>query len=1149
MSVFHPRHLDSDFKRNGLPHLEVHYLSHIGLIMILGPFSYDIASFDIESNERMKRRRRISTTGAKLLVFLVILRNQSSEGFARRPLFLWRANSVSTIRASIQQTTEIDAVSFGAPPRNQALQNDNEQADVLQTDICNENPMVYTIHNLLTPQECHLVRDYVDQLKRSENRTMTRSNPPEISISTSKLWPLPFLSLASGLPPIARLLSEQSLDLPPSAHDILLAALPNVAFASGLSLALATLAAPIMQKMTRSSSRTSDAMALNQEMDFETIRPLVERVQQITGHPWDKWEAPVITRYDPGAIFSRHGDASPTKGSEWKDLGGQRVITCICYLNTLGEGEGGETYFDQLSLGISPVQGKGLVFFPADNQTWIADDRTTHESLPPTKEKWILQMFGRAERVPPPLGLPDSFPIISPSQQIIRHDNSSTDAASQERECAARVVSARPVSTNAPQHDRIQKAPTTEESNSHAAAGPTLQSAAIEMSTPTAAVLSREGIISASQDHGYLPLQNIRSSAAGLSKFHQSILSRTSSVRQCFVTGRYPLTISFRDCPTRKWLQWESTSELLVNQTSLTRSLASFDRFQWLDKTERQILFDTCDMVSLEFLAEIYMEKPGYVHMLPSCDAGSTAALLKQQNQDGGPAFFQQSRAALQLQQLQQRFQVSDCPAPVTDRLWVTGFSIAGRTGNIHSIDADSGEIDRVNTRTRSSLLWPNEVAPVPSNLWINQQYSSEKTTTERYQDALLVADGFLVPGKDRGGLCIVKNPANIDAEWTIRLTSTDDRWFYHRASWVDLTGDGRLSILTARCRISTRLPGKYPNNDEISTGIRKEGQLVWLECPKPDRIDPATGTPLEADGRVFDPFSANHLPWKEHVLTTGPDVMFCLADLDASDDTVEVICSEFFNERVTLSSIKKGPNPEVVFRRTLDDRCGAAFGCILADLDANSECDTGPSVIDSGSTVPCLGEGNYFSHLLVTSHECTYVETDTVDISEEDQPVLTGTTATEGGSLFAYRVPRAPGAWKTEPWLKSTVATGFRVQGQINNMINPGAPGFVYTFQPKEGLKNRRPLIAIAGDCAESAYLFRPNKEVASSVRDPSTAYKLMTEIKCEATVGSIGIGYDDFLSAEQESGYAKLYIPCFEKDKILVFGLGSGEDGSEDW
>jgi hypothetical protein len=51
---------------------------------------------------------------------------------------------------------------------------------------------------------------------------------------------------------------------------------------------------------------------------------------------------------------------------------------------------------------------------------------------------------------------------------------------------------------------------------------------------------------------------------------------------------------------------------------------------------------------------------------------------------------------------------------------------------------------------------------------------------------------------------------------------------------------------------------------------------------------------------------------------------------------------------------------------------------------------------------------------------------------------------------------------------------------------------------------------------------------------------------------VGSLAIGYDDFYqSAEQQSGYAKIYVPCYEQDKVLVFSMGSGEDEDvvDDW
>ena len=71
-------------------------------------------------------------------------------------------------------------------------------------------------------------------------------------------------------------------------------------------------------------------------------------------------------------------------------------------------------------------------------------------------------------------------------------------------------------------------------------------------------------------------------SLEGLSKFHLSILSRTAD-RQRFVTGRYPVTVSVTENPTRKWLNLGRSSssqqhtiaetELLVNGTSPARSL------------------------------------------------------------------------------------------------------------------------------------------------------------------------------------------------------------------------------------------------------------------------------------------------------------------------------------------------------------------------------------------------------------------------------------------------------------------------------------------------------------------------------------------------------------------------------------------------
>lgn len=316
-----------------------------------------------------------------------------------------------------------------------------------------------------------------------------------------------------------------------------------------------------------------------------------------------------------------------------------------------------------------------------------------------------------------------------------------------------------------------------------------------------------------------------------------------------------------------------------------------------------------------------------------------------------------------------------------------------------------------------------------------------------------------------------------------------------------------------------------------------------------------------------------------QRVLDEGPDVMFNVADLDPTDDTVEVISSQFFSKKLSMHSIRLGPNPKVVFRRVIDDRCGSAFSSILADLDGSKmkeQYNTSPRVVDCGSTVVSLNNGDPFSHLLVTSHECSVGQDldNTVygsDVTVGESTAVSSTSdqsKIDGGSLFAYRVPSGKGAWKTQQWKRSVIATGFKVQGQIANMINPGAPGFCYTFFPtlesdgNAGTNSRqwsRPLIGLSGDCAESAYILRPVESPASITGnecnndDMSTKYSLMCEIKCKSTVGSLAIGYDNFYSevAEQQSGYAKIYVPCYEQDKVLVFALGNGEgeDVVDDW
>ena len=444
----------------------------------------------------------------------------------------------------------------------------------------------------------------------------------------------------------------------------------------------------------------------------------------------------------------------------------------------------------------------------------------------------------------------------------------------------------------------------------------------------------------------------------------------------------------------------------------------------------------------MDLVAEIYTDSPAYLHLLPGDGAGSTAASVKGVHLHGPRPPSKQ-------------------PQP---RLWITGFSLGSHQGTLKSMDPASGHVTRVPT----PLLWPNEVTsvpchlvpPTPSCLITPEQLEIATALQEEldcdgggpYRDALLVADGFLVPGKDQGGIYMVQKPG-LPGERTVCLTRSSQDWFYHRAVWVDLTGDGRQSILTARARVSHG---------------RTYGELVWLECPAPyDSTE--EGEYVNADGSPFDPFAK---PWKTRVLHRGPDVLFSLVDLDETDDTIEVLASEFFGERVTLLSIERGEEPRVVRHRVIDDECGKAFGSLILHHE------------DDGDN----------KRLLVTTHE-----------------------AGAGGSLFSYQIPPN---WRTDPWIRTKVASGFPVAEQLGNLIHPGAPGFVYCFA-----LGGQDYLAVAGDCAETVSIYHSR----------CGSYERVVELQCGATVGSLAIGEDEFCG----SAGLTLYIPCFEKNKIVVFSM----------
>lgn len=288
----------------------------------------------------------------------------------------------------------------------------------------------------------------------------------------------------------------------------------------------------------------------------------------------------------------------------------------------------------------------------------------------------------------------------------------------------------------------------------------------------------------------------------GLSRYYQGILSRTND-RQRFVTGKYPVIVTVEENPTQKWLNLgrrvagqsnAATSLVLVNGTMIDQSLASCSRFQWLDDKESDQLHEKYTSVSLELLAEIHMSKPGYLQILDSGGAGSSAADLRLDTADHDNS---NKYAALWKSRWRELVdgdwkENKDRNKGRRERLWVTGFSLAGRKGMIKSLDVHDGRIDSANARSEAMTLWPNELNAIPKltsllpeklTISTNHHNGGQSKISEE-EDALLVSDGFLVPGKDQGGIYIIQNPGNPNSEWTTCLTNksgSSGRWFYHR--------------------------------------------------------------------------------------------------------------------------------------------------------------------------------------------------------------------------------------------------------------------------------------------------------------------------------------------------------------------------------
>jgi len=124
-------------------------------------------------------------------------------------------------------------------------------------------------------------------------------------------------------------------------------------------------------------SRTSSTSWCNvpQCENDDVMLRLKEQITDALSCPMKNTEHLQMLRYEPGQFYKTHHD----QNSPYDSAAGPRIFTFFLYLSEVAEG--GETYFPQLGLTVTPKPGSAIVWASVkDDDIYRDDPRTEHEA-------------------------------------------------------------------------------------------------------------------------------------------------------------------------------------------------------------------------------------------------------------------------------------------------------------------------------------------------------------------------------------------------------------------------------------------------------------------------------------------------------------------------------------------------------------------------------------------------------------------------------------------------------------------------------------------------------------------------------------------------------------------------------------------------
>lgn len=131
------------------------------------------------------------------------------------------------------------------------------------------------------------------------------------------------------------------------------------------------------------------------------IQELCQRVSEVVGIPLEYAESIQVVHYGESQQYAPHydaWDANTERGKRCMARGGQRLVTCLLYLND--PQSGGGTSFPNLDMQVSAKSGRMLIFHNCLNGSTLRHPDSLHGGMPVLGgEKWACNLWFREGRL------------------------------------------------------------------------------------------------------------------------------------------------------------------------------------------------------------------------------------------------------------------------------------------------------------------------------------------------------------------------------------------------------------------------------------------------------------------------------------------------------------------------------------------------------------------------------------------------------------------------------------------------------------------------------------------------------------------------------------------------------------------------------